>query len=120
MASVFDAEKIDYALEKLGDFINKSGTGFEVPEWANTASKSIIDSLRAFEHKMRAGGCSESMIDNDLGIAIYAVCELQSYVTGERGDIPKNQKAARIYRDFLAAKIEGLRRLEHELDESPS
>jgi hypothetical protein len=50
MASVFDEGQISYALEKIGDYIRESGSGAN-PEWSDTATKIIIDSLRAFAEK---------------------------------------------------------------------
>jgi len=101
MASVFDEQQIGYALEKFADFIKDSGSGAEIPGWADTASKVIIDSLRAFEEKLQAHHVPPDEREYHLGPAVYAICELQAFVTGDKSDIA-NGKAARVYRDFLA------------------
>jgi hypothetical protein len=113
MATVFDDRKmseISSALEKFADFINDSDSG-AVPAWTDAASKIIIGSLRDFEAKLRERDTYSGEIEYEVGTATYAICELQSFVTGEKSDIA-NRKAARVYRDFLAWKIENLRRLE--------
>jgi hypothetical protein len=110
---VFDRQKIDYALEEFGDFINGSGSGAN-PEWTDSARK-VIASLQAFEEKLKSHHVPPAERDYDVVIAIYAICELQSFVTGDKSDV-RNRKAARVYRDFLAAKIEQLRQLEQDLD----
>ena len=115
MASTFDMPKIRYALEKLGDFIHGSGSGADVPGWADTNSKVIVDGLHAFEEKLRMHGTPADEIDHDLGPAIYAACQLQSYVTRDKSEIV-SQTAARLYLDFLEARIKKLRRLEQDLD----
>ena len=115
MASVFDMQQIQYALEKFGDFINGSGPGHDVSGWADVGAKVMVEGLRAFEEKLRAHGTRADEIEHDLGPAIYAACQLQSYVTGDKSDIA-NQNEARVYRDFLGAKIEELYQLEQELD----
>jgi hypothetical protein len=115
MASVFDEQKISYALEKFADFINGSGSEAVIPGWADAASKVIIDSLQAFEEKLQTHHVTPDEREYDVGIAIYAICELQAFVTGDRSDVG-NLKAARVYRDFLAAKIEELRQMEQDLD----
>jgi len=114
MASVFDEQKIGYALEKFADLINGSGSG-AIPGWADEASKVIIDSLQAFEEKLQAHHATPDEREYDVGIAIYAICELQAFVMGDRSDVG-NLKAARVYRDFLAAKIKELRQMEQDLD----
>lgn len=53
MASVFDQQKIGYALEKFADLINGFGSR-AIPGWADEECKVIIDSLQAFEEKLRA------------------------------------------------------------------
>lgn len=68
--------------------------------WGNTTSKVIVDNLRAFEEKLRAHGIPANKIHRELGTAIYTVCELQAYVTGNRSDVV-DQKTALEYRDFL-------------------
>jgi hypothetical protein len=113
MALIFDDSKVSYALEKFADFINHSGSGHQIPGWADAASKVIIDSLRAFEEKLRVNGTSSEVIEYHVAPAIYAVCELQGFVTNDKTDIP-NSKAARVYRDFLAGRIEQLREMENE------
>jgi hypothetical protein len=115
MASVFDQQEIGYALEKFGDFIKGSGSGADVPGWADTGSKVIIDSLRAYEEKLQAHRVPPDEREYHLGPAIYAICELQAFVTGDKSDIA-NRKAARVYLDFLVARIEKLRQLEQDLD----
>jgi hypothetical protein len=45
---------------------------------------------------------------------MYAACQFQAYVTGEKSDIA-NQNAALVYRDFLEAKIEKLHLLERDM-----
>lgn len=117
MGSVFDDQKISYALEKIGDFIRGSGSGAKIPGWSDTASKVIIDNLRAFEEKLRTHHVPEDEYAYHVGCAIYAACELQSWVTSDKSDIA-NRNAALVYRDFLAAKIKELRELERQLDES--
>jgi hypothetical protein len=112
MASVFDEPKISYALEKIGDFIHQSGSG-ALPQWSNTATKIIIDSLRAFGEKVGKSGVEPT--EHDLDLAIYAACELQAFVTGDKSDIA-NRSAASVYRGFLARKIEELRNVERELE----
>ena len=115
MASVFDIEKIQYALEKIGDFIRGSGSG-AVPGYANVGiTADIVESLCAFEEKLRVHHTPADEIDHDLGPAIYAACQLQSYVTGDKNDIA-NRMAARVYLDFLGARIDKLRQLEQDLD----
>jgi hypothetical protein len=115
MDSVFNESHIGSALEKFGDFVNKSSSGFDVPGWADAGSKVIIDSLQAFERKARGHDTSIDWIDYHLGPPICAICELQAFVTHNRSDIP-HRKAARIYLDFLAGRIEQLRKIEHEWD----
>lgn len=114
MASAFNMQEISYALEKFAEFIHRSGSG-AIPGYADTASKVIVDSLRAFERKLRAHGTPADEIDYDLGPAIDAACQLQSYVTGDKTDIA-NRQAARVYLGFLEARIEELRKREQDLD----
>ena len=47
MASVFDMQQIQYALEKFGDFINGSGSGHDVSGWADVGAKIIVEGLRS-------------------------------------------------------------------------
>lgn len=115
MASVFDQQKIGYALEKFADFINGSGSGSVSPGWADAGSNVIIGSLRAFEEKLRAHDTLGLEIGFHVGTALYAICELQAYFAGDNSDIA-NLKAARVYLDFLAAKIDELREMEQALD----
>jgi hypothetical protein len=112
MASVFDEGQISYALEKVGDFIRNSGSGAH-PQWSDSAIKVIINSLRAFREKAKKFGVEPS--ECDLDGAIYAACELQSFVTGDKSDIA-NRDVAAVYRGFLANKIEELRKLERDLE----
>jgi hypothetical protein len=115
MASVFDEQQIGHALEKFADFIKDSGSGAEIPGWADTASKVIIDSLRAFEEKLQAHHVPPDEREYHLGPAVYAICELQAFVRGDKSDVA-NRMAARVYRDFLTARIEELRKMEQDLD----
>lgn len=46
---------------------------------------------------------------------MYAACQFQAYVTGDKSDIA-NQNAALLYRDFLEAKIEKLHLREQDMD----
>jgi len=111
MASSFDAPKISYALEKFGDFIRGSGTG-SLPVWSDAGSKVIIDCLRNFRELLCAHGSAdeaEYLVDP----AIYAACELQSFVTGDRSDIA-NRTAALVYRDFLEMRIAALQKMDEE------
>ena len=113
MASVFNMQKMHYALEKFSDFIRGSGSG-ALSAYAATYATAVIDSLRAFEEKLRAQDTADD-IDYYLGTAIYAACQFQSYITGDKSDIA-NQNAALVYRDFLEAKIEKLHLLEQDMD----
>jgi hypothetical protein len=115
MASAFDDRAISYALEKIGDFIRNSGSGASL-EWSDAATKVIVDNLRAFEKKLRARHVPEDECAYHMGSAIYAACELQSFVAGDKSDIA-NKSAATVYRVFLAAKITELRQWEQALDE---
>ena len=49
MASVFDMQQIQYALEKFGDLINGFGPGHDVSGWADVGAKVMVEGLRAFE-----------------------------------------------------------------------
>lgn len=71
MDSAFDNQKISYALENFGDFIRGSGSG-AIPEWSDAASKVIIDSLRAFQEKLRSHGRSQDECAYELDAAMYA------------------------------------------------
>jgi len=115
VASVFDEQKIGHALEIFDDFISGSGSGWAIPGWADAASKVIIDSLQAFEEKLQAHHGQADEREYEVGIAIYAICELQSFFMGDTSDVA-NRKAARVYRDFLAAKIKELRQMEQDVD----
>jgi hypothetical protein len=108
MASVFDDRQICYALEKIGDFVRDSGSG-ALPEWSDTATKIIIDSLLAFEEK--AGKFGVAPNEYDLDDIKYTICELQAFITGDKTDIA-SRRAANVYRSFLAEKIEELRQRE--------
>ena len=114
MPSVFDERKIAYAIEKFGDFIHGSGSG-AIPGYADAGCMFIIDGLQAFDEKLLAHQISAEEREYHVGTASYAICELQAFVTGDKTDIP-NRKAARVYLDFLAAKLEKLREMERELD----
>ena len=114
MASVFNMQKMHYALEKFSDFIRGSGSG-ALSAYAATYATVVIDSLRAFEEKLLAHGTQADEIDFYLGTAIYTACQFQSYITGDKSDIV-NQNAALVYRDFLEAKIEKLHLLEQDMD----
>ena len=114
MASVFDMRRMHYALEKFSDFIRGSGSG-ALPEYTVMYATGVIDSLCAFEEKLQARGTSADDIEFYLGTAIYAACQFQAYVTGDKSDIA-NQNAALVYRDFLEARIEKLHHLEQDLD----
>ncbi|HKW63601.1 MAG TPA: hypothetical protein VJN89_13715 [Candidatus Acidoferrum sp.] len=114
MASVFDMRRMHYALEKFSDFIRGSGTGAE-SAYATIHATGVVDSLCAFEEKLQAHGTRADDIEFYLGTAIYAASQFQAYVTGEKSDIA-NPNAARVYRDFLEAKIEKLHLLERDMD----
>ena len=114
MASVFDMRRMHYALEKFSDFISGSGSGAQ-SAYAAIYATGVIDSLCAFEEKLQAHGTRANDIEFCVGAAIYAACQFQAYVTGERSDIA-NQNAALVYRDFLEAKIEKLHLLEQDMD----
>jgi hypothetical protein len=112
---VFNQQQISYALEKFVDFINRSGSGYDVPGWSDAASKVIIDSLRAFDEKLKAQNMKPDVREYQVEPAIYAICELQAFIAGDQSDVA-NRKAARIYRDFLAGRIEELRQMKQELE----
>ena len=114
MASVFDMRRMHYALEKFSDFIRGSGSG-ALSVYAAERATVVIDSLCAFEEKLQAHGTRADDIEFYLGTAIYAACQFQAYVTGEKSDIA-NQNAAHVYRDFLEAKIQKLHLLEQDMD----
>ncbi|HKW33301.1 MAG TPA: hypothetical protein VJN92_09875 [Candidatus Acidoferrum sp.] len=114
MASVFKMQKMHYALEKFGDFISGSGSG-AVSAYAAIHATAVIDSLCAFEEKLHAHGTRADDIEFYLGTALYAACQFQAYVAGEKGDIA-NPNAALVYRDFLEARIEKLHLLEQDMD----
>jgi hypothetical protein len=113
MASMFDQQKISYALERFADFINESGSG-AVPGWADHFGKVIFDSLQAYSDKLREHGFSDDVRDSHVGLAIYAYFEPQAFVTRDKSDIP-NRSAARVYRHFLETRLEELRKQESEL-----
>jgi hypothetical protein len=48
MSSVFEEHKIDYAIEKIRDYINRSGSGYDAG-WASTGAHIITDVLRNLE-----------------------------------------------------------------------
>jgi len=114
MASVLNMRRMHYALEKFSDFIRGSGSGAQSSYAAERATV-VIDSLCAFEEKLQARGTRADDIEFYLGTAIYAACQFQAYVTGDKSDIA-NQSAARVYLDFLEAKIEKLHLLEQDMD----
>ena len=114
MASVFKMQKMHYALEKFSDFIRGSGSG-ALSAYAALHATVVIDGLRAFEEKLRAHGTRADEIDFYLGTAIYAACQFQAYITGDKSDIA-SQNAALVYREFLEAKIERLHLLEQDMD----
>lgn len=114
MASVFNMQKMHYALEKFIDFIRGSGSGAQ-SVYAAMHATAVIDSLSAFEEKLRAHGSRADDIEFYLGTPIYAACQFHAYVTGEKSDIT-NQNVALVYRDFLEAKIEKLHLLERDMD----
>jgi hypothetical protein len=76
---------------------------------------SAIDSLQAFEAKLRDHNTETAVIEYHVEPALHAICELQAFVTGNRTEIP-SRKAARIYIDFLDGRIEQLRKMELALD----
>ena len=114
MASVFKMQKMHYALEKFSDFIRGSGSGAQ-PAYTVIYAAGVIDSLCAFEEKLQAHGTRADDIESCVGTAMYAACQFQAYVTGDKSDIA-NQNAALLYRDFLEAKIERLHLLEQDMD----
>lgn len=114
MASVFDMRRMHYAIEKFSDFIRGSGSGAQ-SAYATIYATGVTDSLCAFEEKLQAHGTRPDDIEFYVGTAIYAACQFQAYVTGDKSDIA-NQNAALVYRDFLEAKIEKLHLLEQDMD----
>src|SRR5215467_10719520 len=114
MASVLNMRRMHYALEKFSDFIRGSGSG-ALSAYAAERATVVIDSLCAFEEKLQAHGTRADDIEFYLGTAIYAACQFQAYVTGDKSDIA-NQNAALVYRDFLEARIEKLHHLEQDMD----
>lgn len=114
MAPVFNMQKMHYALEKFSDFIRGSGSGAQ-SAFASIYATAVVDSLSAFEEKLRAHGSRADDIEFYLGTPIYAACQFHAYVTGEKSDIA-NQNVALVYRDFLEAKIQKLHLLERDMD----
>lgn len=114
MASVFNMQKMHYALEKFSDFIRGSGSGAQ-SAYTVIYATGVIDSLCAFEEKLRARATKPDDIEFYLGTAMYAASQFQAYVTGDKSDIT-NQNAALVYRDFLEAKIAKLHLLEQDMD----
>lgn len=114
MASIFNMQKMHYSLEKFTDFIRGSGSGAQ-SAYAAMHAAAVVDSLCAFEEKLRTHGSRADDIEFYLGTPIYAACQFHAYVTGEKSDIA-NQNVALVYRDFLEAKIEKLRLLELDMD----
>lgn len=114
MASVFNMQKMHYALEKFSDFIRGYGSGAQ-SAYTVIYATGVIDSLCAFEEKLQAHATRADDIEFYLGTAMYAACQFQAYVTGDKSDIA-NQNAALVYRDFLEAKIEKLHLLEQDMD----
>jgi len=114
MAYVFDMRRMHYALEKFSDFIRGSGSGAQ-SAYATIYATGVIDSLCAFEEKLQAHGTRADDIEFYVGTAIYAACQFQAYITGDKSDIA-NQNAALVYRDFLETKIEKLHLLEQDMD----
>ena len=114
MASVFNMQKMHYAIEKFSDFIRGSGSGAQ-STYAAMQATAVLDSLGAFEEKLRAHGSRAEDIEFYLGTPIYAACQFHAYVTGEKSDIA-NPNAALVYRDFLETKIEKLHLLERDMD----
>ena len=118
MAPVFNMQKMHYAFEKFSDFIRGSGSGAQ-SAYAVIYATGVIDSLCAFEEKLQAHGTRPDDSEFYLGTAMYAACQFQAYVTGDKSDIA-NQNAALVYRDFLEAKIAKLHLLEQDMDSSAS
>ena len=114
MAPVFNMQKMHYAFEKFSDFIRGSGSGAQ-SAYAVIYATGVIDSLCAFEEKLQAHGTRPDDSEFYLGTAMYAACQFQAYVTGDKSDIA-NQNAALVYRDFLEAKIAKLHLLEQDMD----
>ncbi len=100
---------VSYALEKIGDFIRGSGSGKAVPGWSDTATKVIIESLRGYKERLLEHNISPDECEHEVGTAIYAICELQAFITGDKTDIA-NRKAAAVYLGFLAARMAELDR----------
>ena len=116
MASVLNMRRMHYALEKFTDFIRGSGSGAQ-SAYAAIYATGVIDSLCAFEEKLQAHGTPADDIEFYVGAALYAACQFQAYVTGNKSDIA-NQNVALVYRDFLETKIEKLHLLEQDMDSS--
>jgi len=116
MSSVFGEHKLDYAMEKIHDYINRSGSGYDAG-WASTGAHIITDVLRQLEIKMRDRGMNPE--ESEFPEAIYAVHELQKYVDSQTSDIASATEA-RIFTRALKAGLDSLRRLEQGFDRAAS
>jgi len=99
MASVFHEKHISYAIEKISEFINRrSASEAAVPgpvdaatqlgidsvqALANIGCKIILDDLQAFEEKLRERHIPLNEREYHVDTALYAICELQSFIRGE-------------------------------------
>jgi hypothetical protein len=114
--SSFEGHNISYAIEKIHDYINRSGSGYDAG-WASTGAHLITEVLQTLETKMRDQGMNPE--ESEFPEAIYAIQELQKYVDNQRSNIA-DATEARIYTRALKADLDDLRRIERELDQAAS
>ncbi len=109
MASVFDGKNPSYALEKLSDFINNSGSGVAL---APTSAEILVGALQELETKITEhnGDPEESMLPR----ALYAERQLQKFVNSQKSDIA-GEMSARIYVQALRTYIKKMQDYEKEL-----
>lgn len=112
MPSAFDGKNVSYAIEKIYDYIRRSGSGYDAG-FASVGVRQIADVLIGLESKMRDAGMNPD--ESEIPWANYAVQELQKYVDGHQSKIA-DQTGARIYTRALQAYLDSLRRFERDLD----
>jgi hypothetical protein len=111
MSSVFDEKNMSYALEKIHDFINGSGSGAH--GFGVTGAEIIVKALEELEAKIRKTGSDPD--ESSLPTALYAARELQKYVNRKPNDIA-NSTAARVYTTSLRADITDLQTYEKDME----
>lgn len=116
MSSIFKKHNLNYALEKIGDYLRGTGSGV-LAGWPETSAKIIVEALQELEREMRAARLTpEATV---LPLAAYAARELQKHLKPEPSDI-LNRNGARVYYRCLCSLVRELRETERQLQERAS